>query len=162
MGRLPHYVVTCQFARLVAVDTSSDLPRLIMRLSRRIRRARAEAFSPYGLSPHQAGAFLAISRHGHHRPEEELRIADLARHLRIAPRSATEVVDALCARGLIARESSATDRRATSLVVTDAGKALHHDVRAASPTPELFAQLTPEEQETLQRLLEKLLDEDET
>lgn len=140
------------------MNTIDDAARQIMQLARRIRRARTEALAPYGLSPHQAGAFVAIARHQHHHPDEELRLSDLAHRLRIAPRSATEVVDALCERGLVRREPSATDRRATSLVLTPVGKDLLADVRAANPATEVFAALTDAERNQLGTLLQKILD----
>lgn len=140
------------------MDTLDDMTRQVMQLARRIRRARTEALAPYGLSPHQAGAFVAIARHQHRHPDEELRLSDLARRLRIAPRSATEVVDALCARKLVRREPSATDRRATSLVLTPAGQDLLADVRAASPATEVFAPLSDAERTRLGALLQKILD----
>lgn len=128
-----------------------------MNTARRIRRARTESLSPYGLTPHQAGAFLAIARHRHHHPGQEMRLADLARFLRIAPRSATDVVDALAEQGLVAREPSSTDRRATSLVLTEAGTALLADVKGANPATEVFDALSESERATLATLLEKVL-----
>ena len=140
------------------MDTPDDMARQVMQLARRIRHARTEALAPYGLSPHQAGAFVAIARHQHLHPDEELHLSRLAHRLRIAPRSATEVVDALCERGLVRREPSATDRRATSLVLTPAGQDLLADVRAASPVAEVFAALTDAERARLGTLLQKILD----
>src|SRR5699024_10014861 len=119
--RLPHYVVTGQCGILVAVDTFDDTARLLMDVERRIRRAR----------------------HRHRHECAELRLSDLARRLRIAPRSATEVVDALCERGLVEREPSSTDRRATSLVLTAKGRGILTDVNNASPATEVFAPLSP-------------------
>lgn len=129
-----------------------------MQVARRIRRARTKAFAPYGLTPHQAGAFAVIARHRRRFPDEELRLSDLARKLRIAPRSATEVVDALCERGLVRREPSAMDRRATSLVLTQAGQVLLADVHKANPATEVFAALTAAERATLGILLGTILD----
>lgn len=158
---------TGQCATLVCVDTGSDVTRLVTETARRIRRARMDSLAPYGLTPHQAGAFLVIGhqRAGHDRsdpdrgdPGGELRVSDLARRLRIAPRSATEVVDALCASALVAREPSTTDRRATSLVLTARGQGLIDDVRRASPATSVFAALTEGERETLGTLLRKVLD----
>ena len=140
------------------MDTLDEMTRQVMQLARRIRRARTEALAPYGLSPHQAGAFVAIARYQQRHPNEEFRLSDLARRLRIAPRSATEVVDALCERQLVRREPSATDRRATSLVLTPAGQDLLADVRAASPATEVFAALTDAERAQLGSLLQKILD----
>lgn len=154
-------MVTRQYGSLVSVDTSDKLARLVARTARRIRRARAEALAPYGLTPHQAGAFLTIGMHRHRFPGGEVRLSDVARRMRIAPRSATEVVDALCERELVRREPSSTDRRATSLVLTEAGADLLTDVSEANPATEVFAALTEAERETLAELLIKLIDADD-
>lgn len=151
-------MATCQCGSVVGVDTADDTARLVMHLARRIRRARTEALAPYGLTPHQAGAFLAVARHHDRRPGEEMRIADLARWMRIAPRSATEVVDALCERDLLERRPSSTDRRATTLNLTPAGSALLADVSAANPAHEVFSALSQTERRTLTQLLTKILD----
>lgn len=140
------------------MDTLEDLTRQVMQLARRIRRARTEALAPYGLTPHQARAFIVIARHPHRHPGVELRLTDLAQRLRIAPRSATEVVDALCKRELVQRENSSQDRRATSLTLTRSGQGLLADVRAASPATEVFAALNDRERAALGVLLSKLLD----
>lgn len=153
-------MVTGQCGILVAVDTFDDTARLLMAVARRIRRARTRALAPYGLTPHQAVAFLTIARHRHHHECAELRLSDLARRLRIAPRSATEVVDALCERGLVEREPSSTDRRATSLVLTAKGRGILTDVNNASPATEVFAPLSPAERATLEELLTRVLDAD--
>lgn len=129
-----------------------------MQVARRVRRVRTKALAPYGLTPHQAGAFIAIAQRRHRFSDEEFRLSDLARKMRIAPRSATEVVDALCERGFVQREPSATDRRATSLVLTQAGQELLADVRHANPVTEVFAALSDAEHATLGSLLHKILD----
>ena len=53
-----------------------------------------------------------------------MRPSVLADHLRIAPRSATEVVDALEERGWVQRSPDPTDRRATTSTLTGAGREL--------------------------------------
>ena len=151
-------MVTGQCAILVFVDTSDDIARLVVQAARRVRGARARALAPYGLTPHQAAAFLTIARHTQHQSDAELRLSDLARRMRIAPRSATEVVDALCARDLVRREPSSTDRRATSLLLTPTGRDLLADVSTANPATEVFSALTNAEREHLTQLLAKVLD----
>lgn len=150
-------MVAGQCVIVVAVDTSPSLTRLVMLTARRARRARGEALAPYGLTPHQGGAFLAVAHFRMRHPETEMKQADLARALRITPRSATEVVDALCDRGLLTRRPSSTDRRATSLVLTPAGEEVLTAIGAANPGEEVFAALTAEERATLATLLSKVL-----
>ncbi len=166
-----------------------ELAGLVMMTARRLRRARMEALRPYGLTPQQAGAFLVVARrsrghhhhghdglhrrgehaeiHGHEEPGEnghhdELRLTDLARRLRIAPRSVTEVVDALCEKGLVARRPSPTDRRATIVTLTEGGERLHSDlVERRDGAADLFAPLTADEQDQLRALLRRLHEEEE-
>jgi DNA-binding MarR family transcriptional regulator len=90
-----------------------------MALARRVRRSYAEALAQWHVTPSQSRALrvLASSREG-------MRPSVLAEELRIAPRSATEVADALVERGWVERAPDPTDRRATTLSLTAAGLAL--------------------------------------
>ncbi|MGW4502927.1 MarR family winged helix-turn-helix transcriptional regulator, partial [Micromonospora sp. NPDC004336] len=56
-------------------------------VTRRLRHRIREALAPWDVTPGQARALDVLTRHGALRPSA------LAEHLRIAPRSATEVVD---------------------------------------------------------------------
>ena len=84
-----------------------------------------------------------------------MRPGALAEKLGIAPRSATEVVDALESRGLVERTADASDRRATLVVPTDAGRALMFAIRAQrmAESDELFARLDPADRAELTRIL---------
>jgi DNA-binding MarR family transcriptional regulator len=66
-------------------------------VARRLRAASMAAFAAYDVTPSQVRAIRVLDAHGGVRSKE------LAEHLRIAPRSATEVVDALEAKGLVSR-----------------------------------------------------------
>src|SRR6185312_10908971 len=83
------------------------------------------------------------------------RLGELAERLRIAPRSATEVVDALAERGLVERRPDPADRRATLVALTAHGEEVSAAIRAARKTGagSLFARLPPPDQEELARLL---------
>lgn len=139
----------------------ADLGELVVTLARRLRAARAEALEPWGLTPHQARAFATVARHCADcgpADDHELRLSALAERLHIAPRSATEVVDALEERGLVRRVPSPTDRRATNLHLTDAGRDLHGEMRrrvAVEDGP--FAALDEAERTRLAALLRKAL-----
>ena len=74
-------------------------------VARRLRSAAMRAFAAYDVTPSQVRAIRVLASHGGVRSKE------LADHLRIAPRSATEVVDALEAKGLVARSPDPGDRR---------------------------------------------------
>jgi DNA-binding MarR family transcriptional regulator len=78
--------------------------------------------------------------------------------LHIAPRSATEVVDALEAKGLVQRAPDSTDRRATLVSLTPRGNGLIDEVRRARglESEKLFAQLSKTDRAHLARILRLL------
>ena len=95
---------------------------LILEAARGLRRAWSEGLVDHDLSPHESRALRVIARRCGGE-EGAPRLADLATALRIAPRSATEVVDRLVSHGLAVRQPSPTDRRAIEVVATEAGLA---------------------------------------
>ncbi|MGC5628723.1 MarR family transcriptional regulator [Georgenia sp. Z1344] len=132
-----------------------DTYELIVRAARQVRRRWMETLEPHGPSPHEFRALkAAISADG------GARLADVAARLRIAPRSATEVVDSLEDKGLVRRTPSPTDRRAILVVPTDAGLSLADEVAAARAThgAELLAPLDEAESAQLHALLAKVVD----
>lgn len=139
---------------------ANDLGHLVMAVAGRMRAARMRELEPYGLAVHQGRALRAVVRAT--AAGEELRLSGLADALGIAPRSATEVADALEEKGLVARSPSPTDRRAVSLSPTTAGAALHARLRQARAdrSEGLFGVLTAAEQQTLASLLQRILGAD--
>lgn len=123
-------------------------------VTRRLRHRTREALAPWDVTPGQSRALKVLIRHG------ELRLSALAEHLRIAPRSATEVVDDLEARGLVRRRPDPADRRATLVALTEegtrTGAAIHAARRAAAE--DLFGGLAPADREQLARILRTLRD----
>ena len=87
-----------------------------MALARRVRRAYADSLAEWHVTPSQSRALRVLASR-----EEGMRPSVLAEELRIAPRSATEVADALVERGWLQRAPDPTDRRATTLTLTPAG-----------------------------------------
>jgi DNA-binding MarR family transcriptional regulator len=89
-----------------------------------------------------------------------MRITDLSDHLRIAPRSTTEVVDALEGHGFLRREADPHDRRATAVVLTDAGQRVGKAIQSArsAETERFFGVLSQSDQADLARILRKLTD----
>ena len=87
-----------------------------------------------------------------------VRAKELAEHLRIAPRSVTEVVDALEAKGLVSRTPDPTDRRATVVALTDRGRELSQEVRRlrGAESEKLFRRLSAADRADLARILGKL------
>ncbi|NUS41096.1 MAG: MarR family transcriptional regulator [Terrabacter sp.] len=127
-----------------------------MALARRVRRAHVEALADWGVTPGQARALRVLAG------AEGMRPSALAEALRIAPRSATEVVDALEDRGWVRREPDPTDRRATLLVPTDAGQQLVaqiDDVRRDA-SQRVLDVLTPAQRRTLHEILAVVVGED--
>ena len=101
------------------MDHEPSTGDLVMALARRVRREHAEALAAWDVTPSQARALRVLSsRDGGMRPSV------LAGELRIAPRSATDVVDGLEDRGWVSRAADPTDRRATVLSLTAAGRDL--------------------------------------
>jgi DNA-binding MarR family transcriptional regulator len=133
-------------------DDAATLGELLMRAARTQRRRWREALAPWDLSPHHARALRVVC------DRDGVRLSDLAEALHIAPRSATEVADALQARGLVERGPDPTDRRAVVLTPTAAGRQVQGEVSAAraADTRDLFARLDPADRATLARILREL------
>ena len=103
----------------------TELGDLFMSVARDLRRRQAHALEPFGLTPSESRALRVLSRH------QPVRLGDLAAQLRVVPRSATDVVDALERSGLVARSADPADRRATLLSLTSTGAALLDEIGAA-------------------------------
>lgn len=134
----------------------ADLSELLMHAARQMRRSWAHAIHQWGLSPHQAIALRTADA------EEGGRVSDLARRLRIAPRSATEVVDSLEERGLVRRSPCPEDRRAVLVEVTDDGREMARQIEQARADARaaVFDRLTSSEQQELRYLLRRLIEAD--
>ena len=93
-----------------------------------------------------------LNRHG------VMRLSDLSEHLHIAPRSTTEVVDALESRGLVERRPDPGDRRATLVELTAHGTSVLDAIRAARGTEaeRVFDRLSPADRDHLARILRQL------
>ena len=135
-------------------DDGAELAELLVRAARTQRRRWRDVLAPWDLSPHQARALRVVG------DREGVRLSDLAGALHIAPRSATEVADALQARGLVERTPDPADRRAVVLRATDEGRRVQAEVDAAraADTRDLFARLAPADRAELARLLRTLAD----
>lgn len=130
-------------------DTTGDL---LMSLARHLRRTYARDLEQWAITPSQSRALRVVGE------GQPLRLSTLAETLRIAPRSATEVVDALESRGWVLRSADPGDRRATRLTLTPAG-ALQRDQieQARTRASETFLDVLPErDRRTLDRILRTL------
>ncbi|TNM69675.1 MarR family transcriptional regulator [Streptomyces sp. NP160] len=137
---------------------SAELADALLGAARGLRRGFHAALEPAGLSPHHARALRVLAHAGHTGAGGGVRISELAAALRIAPRSATEVVDGLADRGLAERRADPADRRAVVVVLTGAGReAVAHAERArAQAASELFGALSDDERTQLTGLLRRL------
>jgi len=118
-------------------------------VARRLRDTSQETLAPWDITPAQLRALRMLRRHG------VMRLSELSDRLRIAPRSATEVVDALEKRGLAGRRPDQGDRRATLVEVTDDGGSVLDAIRG-SEAERVFSRLTPADRSQLARVLRKL------
>jgi DNA-binding MarR family transcriptional regulator len=132
--------------------TDEPLVEAFWALSRRLRALAREALAEWDVTPSQARALGVLRRCG------PLRLGDLAEHLRIAPRSATEVADALEERALVDRRPDPADRRATLVALTARGDEVAAGIRAArtSGAGSLFARLPAPDRAELARILAAL------
>ena len=108
-------------------------------VARRLREMSQETLAPWDITPAHLRALRTLKRRG------TMRLSELSDHLHIAPRSTTEVVDALESRGLVRRLADPGDRRATLVEVTGQGATLLDAIRAARGTEagRVFGRLQP-------------------
>ncbi|OZD04318.1 MarR family transcriptional regulator [Rhodococcus sp. 06-235-1A] len=132
---------------------STNLSDSFMAVARRIRRSHMSALEPFGLNPSQSRALHVLARE-----PESMRLRDLAEHLRIVARSATDIVDSLEAAHLVTRQQDPSDRRAVLVELTETGRALLDRIDDArrQVSSEMFDCLEPTERVELNRLLSKI------
>jgi DNA-binding MarR family transcriptional regulator len=137
-------------------DSGGDesLSEAFWNVARRLREMSQETLAPWDITPAHLRALRTLKRRG------TMRLSELSEHLHIAPRSTTEVVDALESRGLVRRQADPGDRRATLVEVTDRGVAILEAIRAVRGTEaeRVFGRLSPADRADLARILGKLRD----
>jgi DNA-binding MarR family transcriptional regulator len=123
-------------------------------VARRLREKSAETLAPWDITPAHLRALRTLSRHG------TMRLSELSDYLQVAPRTATEVVDALESRDLVRRRPDPGDRRATLVEVTDHGASVLAEIRATRGTEagRVFGRLSPADRAELARILTELRD----
>lgn len=135
-------------------DTGGDetLADAFRSVARQLRETSQEALAPWDITPSQFRALRVLHHH------EALRLSDLSERLHIAPRSATEVVDALQERGLVERRADPGDRRATLVQLTGHGTSILDAIRVARGTEaeRVFDRLSPADRDQLARILRQL------
>ena len=137
-------------------DSAGDesLSEVFWEVARQLRETSQETLAPWDITPAHLRALRTLKRHG------TMRLSELSDHLHIAPRSTTEVVDALESRGLVRRQADPGDRRATLVEVTEQGTGVLDAIRAARGTEaeRVFGRLSPADRTHLARILRKLRD----
>jgi len=132
---------------------TAELAELFTHTARRLRRGASAQLAPLGITYGQARALRLVAEGGH-----PLRMAELAAQLEVVPRSATTMVDALEAAGLVVRRADPGDRRSVLVSLTDDGRRLldrleHARRRSAE---EVFGSLEPRQRAALLTLLHVL------
>ncbi|WP_220456805.1 MarR family winged helix-turn-helix transcriptional regulator [Changpingibacter yushuensis] len=132
---------------------TADLRSLMHHTSRTLRRTWIAQLEPWELTPFQWRALRTLSE-----CDGDARPSAIADRLGITPRSATEVIDQLEAKGLVERSPDPKDRRATRVQLTEAGTATAHSIlsEGTAHSEQYFAPLSPAEQAQLASLLRKL------
>jgi DNA-binding MarR family transcriptional regulator len=134
-------------------DTTFELAELLTHAARRLRRGSTAQLSPLGLTNAQARVLRIVASSSH-----PLRMADIAAHLEVVPRSVTTMVDGVEAAGLIVRATDPDDRRSVLVSLTGRGQDLLERLERArrATAEEVFGGLTAGERADLTRLLEAL------
>jgi DNA-binding MarR family transcriptional regulator len=135
------------------VDEES-LPEAFWSVARQLRETSKQALAPWDITPSQLRALRVTAHHA------SMRLSELSEHLHIAPRSATEVVDALEGRGLVRRRPDPGDRRATLVELTGQGTGVLDAIHAARGTEaqRVFGRLSDADRADLARILRTLKD----
>lgn len=133
-------------------EPDETLSEAFSAVARQLRGVTREALAPWDVTPAQFRAVGNLVRHG------PMRLSDLAEKLRIAPRSTTEVVDALQASGLVRRDPDPQDRRATLVRLTERGTELSTAIRATrdAGAEVFFGRLSEGDRTELGRILRLL------
>ena len=135
-------------------DADESLAEAFWSVARLLREASHEALAPWDITPSSLRALRVLRRDG------VMRLSELSERLRIAPRSVTEVVDALESRGLAERRPDPADRRATLVALTERGGDVLAAIYAARGTEaeRVFGRLSAADRAHLARILRDLRD----
>lgn len=133
-------------------ESAESLADAFRGVARQLRHQTQRALAPWDVTPSQARALGVLTRHG------PVRLGALSEHLHIAPRSATEVVDALAEAGLVERRPDSEDRRAILVALTSRGEEVAAGIQAAraAEAEGFFARLDEADRTSLARILRTL------
>jgi DNA-binding MarR family transcriptional regulator len=133
-------------------DTTEKTYQSIISTYKFMQKSVAKLLASEGLTQPQFYALRFVSKHG------PVKMKELSDELQVTPANVTGVIDRLESRGLIKRTAQRGDRRATLLVLTAKGKALHSRVRRryAEFVQGSLDVFTDDEKRNLMLLLERL------
>ena len=101
------------------LSPAEQVADLLHHTSGRLRQAVRRDLGPTGVTPSQWRALRMVAR-----CDDPPRMSDIADRLRIARRSATDVIDELESSGLVTRSPDSRDRRAVVVQATEDGRRL--------------------------------------
>jgi len=133
------------------VAGEESLAEAFWSVARQLRKTSQQTLAPWDINPSQLRALRVLTRYG------VMRLSELSDHLHIAPRSTTEVVDALESRNLVQRRPDPDDRRATLVELTEHGASVLQAIRGTE-AERVFGRLSPGDRAHLARILGKLRD----
>jgi DNA-binding MarR family transcriptional regulator len=136
----------------VQEEPEESLAEAFRGVARQLRHQTQRTLAPWDVTPSQARALGVLTRHG------PMRLGALSDYLRIVPRSATEVIDALEEARLVERRSDPDDRRAILVALTSRGDEVAAGIRAAraAEAEGFFARLEETDRASLARILRTL------
>jgi DNA-binding MarR family transcriptional regulator len=136
----------------VPEEPEESLAEAFRGVARQLRHQTQRTLAPWDVTPSQARALGVLTRHG------PMRLGALSEYLRIVPRSATEVVDALEKARLVERRPDPDDRRATLVAPTSQGEKAAAAIRAAraAEAEGFFSGLDEADRTSLARILRTL------
>jgi DNA-binding MarR family transcriptional regulator len=135
----------------VATDTNQELFRLIVQVSRKVTSEFEEQLAALDLTVPQAQLLRQL--------DEPLPMVGAAERMHCDPSNVTGIVDRLERRGLVARKTSAADRRVKELELTDEGRRLAVQVEAILASNSALNALDSTDREALTKLLDQSLSE---
>ena len=133
--------------------TSRRLGYLFKHAERLMSELQVEALAPFDIHARDLGVLLVIDRF---EPTSQQQVAE---RMGVDRTTMVAIIDALEAKGIIARHPDAEDRRRNVIELTPAGHDVLDQATAASDAAEaeLLAPLSPEESEQLRDLLARVI-----
>ena len=121
----------------------------------RVTRAHTEALRPFGVNMYQAISLIYIAWFGQ---GGEVNQRSVERYLYLSNPGVSKIISFLEREGYVRRETDPRDARSYLLRVTESGEAFARTLNEAILTADRYVlePLTPAEQKTLEKLLEKI------